>query len=166
MKNKITVIITLILLALTQVNCHRGNYAVRMLNSAKAGDAIQIYRAQYPIHSVIMSYIILYPNEKIWQLYSTWGYGSSVGQFTIHEDTIDAVPMLYFNTNYIEVFCPDSIPSVVSIPRKYLLRENSLIDITKYGAIYMNEPPYTIIMDSLWPQTRQVFIRMNFKNME
>lgn len=163
MKDKIYVIVTILLLAITQVNCHRDNYAVRMLNSVNTNEDIQIYRSQYPIQSTIMNYIILYPNAKIWQHYSTWGYGSSFGQYTVHDDTIDAVPMLYFNEYNIEVFCPDSIPSVVSIPRKYLLKGKSLIDITKYGAIYMNEPPYTIIMDSLWPQTREVFIRMHLE---
>lgn len=173
MKNRTTVIITLILLAITQVNCHRDNYAVRMLNSIKAGDEIQIYRSQYIIPlslTVAANYVVLYPSVHVCQWFNTPYFDSTFGNYTIDNDTIKVTPVfnLYkFSENREirgEVFSPDSIPSIESIPRKYLMKDGNLIDMTTYGAIYLNEPPYSIIMDSLWRQTREVFTPIELKS--
>ena len=95
---------------------------------------VSIYKCER-VGEIDPSYIILKQQPNIFEIYAPGIYCSVLGEWEILNDTLSLIPKYeyYASDNKMhmkEVTSKDS--SIITIPQKYLVSKDKLIDITDY----------------------------------
>ncbi|HPK29790.1 MAG TPA: hypothetical protein PK979_01960 [Bacteroidales bacterium] len=90
------------------------------------------------VGNIAPSYILLRTQPPTFEIYSPAIYGSLFGQWDMSNDTLFLFPEYeYFyrdsESRMSEISPQDT--SMLTIPQQYLIKDDSLIDITNYSAI-------------------------------
>lgn len=98
---------------------------------------VSVYKSDR-IGNILPSYIFLKTQPQTFEIYSPTIYGSFFGQWEISNDTLFLFPeyeCFYRDSeSRISKITPQDT-SMPTIPQRYLIKDDSLIDITDYSAI-------------------------------
>jgi hypothetical protein len=88
--------------------------------------------------NIYPSYIILKQQPEIFEIYAPGVYSSIIGEWKTIKDTLFIIPRYQYaarnnKMHMNEITSEDS--SIITIPQKYILTKNNLIDITDYNII-------------------------------
>ena len=98
---------------------------------------VSVYKSDR-IGNILLSYIFLKTQPRTFEIYSPTIYGSLFGQWEISNDTLFLFPEYeYFyrdSESRISKITPQDT-SMLTIPQRYLIKDDCLIDVTNYSAI-------------------------------
>jgi len=98
---------------------------------------VTIYKRDW-VGNILPEYIILRRQPNVFEIYAPIIYGSTVGEWTINNDTLFLFPKYeYFSRNSELKFLKISIQdtSITTVPHQYLIQNDCLIDITDYSIV-------------------------------
>lgn len=98
---------------------------------------VAVYKSER-IGNIYPGYIFLRTQPQVFEIYAPGIYSSTFGGWNINNDTLFVFPRYEYyskdaNLNLIMVSPADS--SVTTIPQKYLIKQDNLIDITDYSTV-------------------------------
>ncbi len=113
-------------------------YLIRTLSEKTTlSPFVSVYKSDR-VGNILPSYIFLRTQPQTFEIYSPAIYGSLFGQWDISNDTLFLFPEYeYFyrdSESRISKITPQDT-SMPTIPQRYLIKDDSLIDITDYSAI-------------------------------
>ncbi|MBR5956400.1 MAG: hypothetical protein IK022_07660 [Bacteroidales bacterium] len=86
---------------------------------------------------VLPVYIILRTQPKVYEMNAPSMYESVFGQWQINKDTLYLYPEYdYYSLNYLTKMDVIKDSSVITIPLKYVIKRDLLIDATDYGKYF------------------------------
>lgn len=98
---------------------------------------VSVYKSDR-VGNILPSYVFLKTQPQTFEIYSPTIYGSFFGQWEISNDTLFLFPeyeCFYRDSeSRISKITPQDT-SMPTIPQRYLIKDDSLIDITDYSAI-------------------------------
>ena len=98
---------------------------------------VSVYKSDR-IGNILPSYIFLKTQPQTFEIYSPAIYGSFFGQWDIRNDTLFLFPeyeYFYRDSESRISKIPPQDTCMLTIPQQYLIKDDSLIDITNYSAI-------------------------------
>lgn len=98
---------------------------------------IAVYQSYY-VGNTLPSYIILKEQPKYFEIYSPSVYGSVFGQWRINHDTLFLLPKYETFIEKAEQIISEVTQqnmNVMTIPQKYLIKNDCLIDVTDYRSV-------------------------------
>lgn len=88
-------------------------------------------------HNILPAYIILREQPELYEIYSPQIFESIFGQWKISNDTLYLFPIYEaFERDGVLKFSTKLDTSILTIPQKYLMRCDSIIDITDYSGLF------------------------------
>ncbi|WP_291529883.1 hypothetical protein [Bacteroides sp. UBA939] len=89
------------------------------------------------------TYIFLRTQPKVYEIYAPGIRLSTIGQWNISNDTLFFLAKYEYSgkNNELYMYIPEE-PTISSIPQQYLIRNDSLIDITDYSTILLYKSSY------------------------
>lgn len=112
-------------------------------------ECIGIYRTTEGCN-LMQQYILLKAPDKSYEIFNPIPDSSIIGVWEVRNDTLFLKPSVhcFMIGDSMHIVQPDTIPTVISITRKYKIKKNCLIDITNYAVTIPEWPekehiPYT-----------------------
>ncbi len=116
---------------------------------------VAVYKSDW-VGNVYPAYILLRTQPKIFEVYAPGIYESTFGEWNINNDTLFLFPKYEYFARKLglklhEITQEDT--TVATIPQQYLMKNDSLIDITDYS----------IVLPELFynPNNKEIYKRVN-----
>lgn len=98
---------------------------------------VAVYKRER-VGNVLPVYMILKTQPKIFEMYASGIYASTIGEWNIANDTLFLLPKYEYYASENKMYMLEITPadsSVTAIPQQYLIKNDCLIDITDYSII-------------------------------
>ncbi len=93
--------------------------------------------------NILPTYIFLKTQPQVYEIYAPGIYLSTIGQWNISNDTLFFLAKYEYSkeNNELDMYIPEDL-TISSIPQQYLIRNDSLINITDYSTILLYKSSY------------------------